>query len=243
MPPRKSKKVIEEDMDGSGVKNYYKQIPKEMLDTAENPNFHLTHINLPFRMCIVSASGGGKTNFLCELIHRWSEGNGTFSSITIITKNKDEAIYKWLASKSDQIRIVEGLHNTPKLDDMDKKTNSLCVWDDLVLSKDLSSVENYFIRARKMNCSCIFISQSYFLIPPIIRKNITYLVLLKLNGKRDINAIMSEAGIGVSKDALVKIYQYATSVRMCPLLLDLEAPPEQRFRRGILEVINPNEYE
>ena len=148
-----------------------------------------------------------------------------------------------MASKSDQIRIVEGLHNTPKLDDMDKKTNSLVVWDDLVLSKDLSSVENYFIRARKMNCSCIFISQSYFLIPPIIRKNITYLVLLKLNGKRDINAIMSEAGIGVSKEALVKIYQYATNVRMCPLFLDLEAPPEQRFSRGILEVINTCEYE
>ena len=54
---------------------------------------------------------------------------------------------------------------------------------------------------------------------------------------------MSEAGIGVSKEALVKIYQYATSVRMCPLLLDLEAPPEQRFRRGILEVINTGEYE
>ncbi len=28
MPERKSKKVIEEDMEASDVKNYYKQIPK-----------------------------------------------------------------------------------------------------------------------------------------------------------------------------------------------------------------------
>ena len=112
-----------------------------------------------------------------------------------------------------------------------------------MLSKDLSNVENYFIRARKMNVSCIFISQSYFLIPAIIRKNISYLVLLKLNGKRDINAIMSECGIGVSKEALTKIYQFATNVRMCPLFLDLESPPEQRFRRGILDVINTKDFE
>ena len=240
--PRK-RKIEDVEIDGSGVKNYYTQIPKEMLESCENPNYNLTHINLPFRMCIVSASGGGKTNFLCELIRRWSEGKGTFASITIITRNKDEPIYKWLASKSDQLRIVEGLHNTPKLDDFDKKCNHLVVWDDLVLSKDLSNVENYFIRARKMNVSCIFISQSYFLIPAIIRKNISYLVLLKLNGKRDINAIMSECGIGVSKEALTKIYQFATNVRMCPLFLDLESPPEQRFRRGILDVINTKDFE
>jgi hypothetical protein len=87
---------------------------------------------------------------------------GTFSTITIITRNKDEPLYKWILTKTDQIVIKEGLSNTPKLDDFDKEKNHLVVWDDLVLSKDLSRVEEYYLRARKLNVSVIFISQSYF---------------------------------------------------------------------------------
>ena len=34
--------------------------------------------------------------------------------------------------------------------------NHLVVWDDLVLSKDSSMVENYYIRARKLDVSVIF---------------------------------------------------------------------------------------
>jgi len=123
-------------------------------------------------MCIVAPSGSGKTNFLLNLIKVFSQGKGTFADITIITANKDEPLYNYLEGEFDQIQIKEGVHSTPKLDDMDKKYNHLVVWDDLVLSKDLKGVENYYMRARKQNCSVVFLSQSYYDIPKFIRKNL-----------------------------------------------------------------------
>jgi hypothetical protein len=134
--------------------------------------------------------------------------------------------------------IKEGLQNTPRLDDFDKSLNHLVVWDDLVLSKDLSMVENFYIRCRKLNCSVIFISQSYYRIPKIIRGNCSYMVLLKLSGQREVNMILSESGLGVTKDQLMKIYDYATAEKFSPLLIDMECPAESRFRKGVDEVID-----
>ena len=238
--PRKPKSVDEPPT--GKIENLYEKIPKELLDEAENPNFNLHHLKLPFRMCIVAPSGSGKTNFLCNLIGLFSKGKGTFQTITIITKNKDEPLYKWITSKSDQIVIKEGLSHTPPLDKYDKDFNHLLVWDDLVLSKDLSMVENYYIRARKLNVSVIFISQSYFRIPKIIRNNCSYMVLLKLSGQREVNVILSEFGLGVTKEELIEIYKYATSEKFSPLLIDLEADSNNRFRKGLLEVIDTSQY-
>ena len=89
----------------------------------KNPNIDLHQLTLPFRMCSVAPSGSGKTNFLINLLEKFCHGEGTFASICIITRNKDEPLYQWLGDKSDQIMIKEGLQNTPKLDDFDKKTN------------------------------------------------------------------------------------------------------------------------
>jgi len=239
MPPRKKKTddSIPISTDGKII-NMYEKMPSEFKDEAENPNFHLHKLKLPFRMCIVAPSGSGKTNMLINLLALFSAGQGSFASITILTKNKDEPLYKWIGSKCDSIVIKEGLSNTPQLDKFDKDFNHLVVFDDLVLSKDLSMVENYYIRARKLNCSVIFISQSFFRIPKIIRNNCSYMVLLKLSGQREVNLILSEFGLGVTKEELIAIYDYATQEKMTPLLIDMEASPDQRFRKGFLEIIN-----
>jgi ABC-type dipeptide/oligopeptide/nickel transport system ATPase component len=233
MPPKKINKVTPK------IKNLYEVIPKSFLDKAENPNLHLHNLKIPMRMCIVAPSGSGKTNFLVNLIALFSTGKGTFASINIITRNKDEPLYKYLESLTDQVVIKEGLTNTPQLDKFDKNFNHLVVWDDLVLAKDLKMVENYYIRARKLNVSVIFISQSFFKIPKIIRNNCSYMVLLKLSGQREVNIILSEFGLGVTKDQLIRMYEFATSEKFSPLIIDLEADQSKRFRKGLDEIIDP----
>jgi hypothetical protein len=235
MPPKK--KPV--DTEGGKIVNMYDKMPKEFLDKVDNPNFHLHQLKLPFRMCIVAPSGSGKTNFLVNLLRVFSCGDkGTFSSIDIITRNADEPLYKWITSKCDQITVKEGLSNTPQLDKFDKEKNHLVVWDDLVLSKDLSMVENYYIRARKLNCSVIFISQSYFKIPKIIRNNCSYMVLLKLSGNREVNIILSEFGLGITKEELIALYEFATAEKFSPLLIDMEESADKRFRKGLIEIID-----
>ena len=235
------KKRTDEEHDGKIV-NMYEKIPKEYLDKVENPNFHLHQLKLPFRMVIVAPSGSGKTNFLLNLLSLFSKDKGTYQSIFIITRNKEEPLYKWLESKSDRIVIKEGLNNTPPLDKFDKDNNHLVVWDDLVLSKDLSMVENYYIRARKLNVSVIFISQSFYKIPKIIRGNCSYMVILKLSGNREVNMILSEFGLGVTKEELMRLYEYATREKFSCLLIDMEESPDKRFRKNFLDILAINRY-
>ena len=223
--------------------NWYEKMPKSFLDTPDNPNYSLHKLKIPLRMCVVAPSSSGKSNFILNLIHLFSKGKiGTFSSIYIITRNKDEPLYNYLTSKCPSVVIKEGLENTPQLDKFDKTESHLVIFDDLVLSKNLDVVSNYYIRARKLNVSCAFLSQSFFKIPPIIRSNCSYMVILKLGGNREINMILSTFGLGVTKEQLLGMYQYATKEKFSPLLIDLEESPENRFRKGFLEILNPNEY-
>jgi len=243
--PRKKKvqeNIEETKSEGCGIVNFYERIPEHFIEKVNNPNFHIHKMKIPFRICIVAPSGSGKTNFLVNLISVFSRGEGTFQTITIITRNKDEPLYRWLETLSDQIVIKEGLNNTPPLDKFDKEYNHLVVWDDLVLNKDLSMVEQYYIRARKLNVSVIFLSQSFFKIPKIIRNNCSYMVLLKLSGNREVNIILSEFGLGITKEQLLEIYEYATREKLQPLLIDMEAQPADRFRKGLDTVINVNNF-
>lgn len=65
------------------------------------------------------------------------------------------------------------------------------------------------------------------------------MVLLKLSGQREVNMIMSEFGLGVSKDQLLALYKEATAEKFQPLLIDLEEDPEKRFRKGLLDILTP----
>jgi hypothetical protein len=222
----------------AAIQNMYEVMPKMYTNQAFNPNFDLHGISLPFRMCVAAPSGSGKSNFTTNLVRVFSQGRvGTFSKIFIITRNADEPLYNWLKDVAPDIIISEGIDKTPALDSFDKKENGLLIWDDLIMEKKLTAVEEAYIRARNRNVSCVFISQSYYKIPKIIRQNCTFLVLLKLGGAREIVMIMSEHGLGVTREKLLAIYQHATSAKLAPLLIDLAAPIEAKFRKGF-EVID-----
>ena len=46
------------------------------------------------------------------------------------------------------------------------------------------------------------------------------MVLLKLSGNREVNMILSEFGLGVTKEELIDIYEYATKERFSPMIMD-----------------------
>ena len=227
------------------IVNFYEIIPEKFLDKADNPNYDMHKLDLPFRMCVVAPSGSGKTNFVINLIRVFSHGKGTFADITIVTRNKDEPLYNWLASLDDNIRIVEGMLNNPKLDDYDKKYNHLLIWDDLVLSKNLEQVSEYYLRARKKNVSLMFLSQSYADIPKIIRKNSSYLVLFDLGGSnREQNYILKEWSSNLESYQLRAIYEDAVSEDLSPLIIKggKSKDMNQKYRKGFKDFYNLKEF-
>ena len=224
------------------IQNFYESMPEEMLDKADNPNEETHHIKIPFRMAISAPSGSGKTNFILNLISVFSQGKGTFQTIDIITRNANEPLYNYLHKKCPDITIKEGVKSLPVLDKMDKKTNHLVIIDDLLLEKDQTPIINYYIRCRKLNCSIAYLSQSYFDIPSLIRKNCSYLGFLKIGGVREVKDILRNFALGVSKEQLLAMYDYATDEKMNILLLDLEADKTKKFRKNFDEFMNPSDY-
>ena len=223
----------------NGMVDYYKVMPKKFLLKTHNPKFKDHKLNLPFRMLIVGGSGAGKTQTLMNLIRIM---NGTFNNIHIITKNKEEPLYDYLESKVDTgLTITEGINSAPDLDEFDKKEQTLIVMDDLVLEKNQKQLEQYFIRARKLNCSLVYLSQSYFGVPKMIRMNLNYLIIKRLNTLQDLFRMMREYSLGVSKDVLVDLYQHSIQDNKQDfLLVDLDSEPKDRFRFNFLDVYDLN---
>ena len=217
--------------------DWYKKIPSKYLTKSHNPNFKIHGLNLPFRMLIIGGSGSGKTQTLMNIIHNM---NDTFNEIYVITKNKQEPIYEYLEDKlvDKGVSVVEGIENAPNLDkDINKKDQTLIVMDDLVLESNQKPLEEYFIRARKQNCSLIYISQSYYAVPKMIRKNLNYLVIKQLSSLQDLFRIMREYSLGDNKAQIKKIYENATSDNKQDfLLVDLDATPENRFRKNFNDI-------
>jgi len=182
---------------------------------------------------IIGSSGSGKTQTLLNIIKAF---NNTFMTIIICTKNSDEPLYNWLKTKinNNQLKIFEGIDNIPDLDSFNKNENNLIVFDDLILD-DLKKIGSYFIRARKMNISCIFISQSYYSSNKdfkIIRRNINYLIIKKVSSIKELNLISREYSINLNKNDFNKLYNDITKEFENFLMIDCDASDDKKFRRN-----------
>ena len=132
--------------------------------------------------------------------------------IYLYVKNPSKSKYQLLINGREKVRI-ENLKN-PKaliyysqttddvyehLDDYNptKKRRVLIVFDDMIAdmesNKTLSSiVTELFLRGRKLNISLVFISQSYFKVPKIIKLNVTQYFIMKIPNKRELQQIASK---------------------------------------------------
>ena len=155
MPPKKKAlKVTKKD----DVINFY-----DLKDVqAFNPVYHnptydqnTQPLKHPMYMLICGTTGSGKTNVLLNII---SKMNSTFNRIKIFTQNKAEPLYQYLESKIDKpySEIHEGLAELNKMDlDKVEKNQYLFIYDDMVLEKDQSKIEQMYIRGRKLSISNI----------------------------------------------------------------------------------------
>ncbi len=219
------------------IVDWYKKMPKKYLLKSHNPHYDKHHIKLPMRLIIAGNSGSGKTQTLLNLIYNMPN---TWEKIFIVTKNKDEPLYNYLEDRLGEqgLSIKEGLSELPDLDSMDKTQNNLVVLDDLVNepSKQQRPVCDFAIRCRKKNCSLIYISQSYYAVPKLIRDNINYLIIKQVSSMKNLTMICRECSLGIEKKQFKKIYDDATQSKQDFLLIDLEGDKNERFRKNFTEI-------
>jgi hypothetical protein len=167
----------------------------------------------------------------------------TFEKIIIVTKNKDEPLYNFLydktGGKNGNVKILEfekdGIPDINK--EFDPEFNSLLVFDDLVnqTEKEQRPIADAFIRARKRGASLIYISQSFYAVPKMIRNNLTHIFLKQVSSMKNLVMISRECSLDIPKKDLTEMYKDATKDKMGFLLFDLDAPPEKKFRKNFDE--------
>jgi len=228
MPPKAPKKAE--------LVDWYKKIPERFLLKSHNPYYETHHIKLPFRLIICGSSGSGKTQTLMSLIYNMPD---TFENIYICTKNKDEPLYNYIDEKLGKkgLKITEiDKDGLPDLDKLNKEQQTLIVMDDLVGEKNQKPMEQYFLRARKKNASLVYITQSYYAVPKMIRNNMTYLIIKQISSMKNLTMIAREFDLGLTKETLTNMYKDATKEKQNFLMMDLEAPPAERFRKGFNDI-------
>ena len=129
----------------------------------------------------------------------------------------------------------------PDIDKFDKETQRLLVFDDLINEKDQKEICEAFIRGRKKMVSSIYLSQSYYAVPKLIRNNLTYIIIKQLSSLKNLRMIMNEYSLGVDKKQMKEMYDDSTRDRMGFLMLDLEGDKEKRFRSGFDEYYEVDE--
>lgn len=220
------------------MENFYnRKEMKKFINQSDNPNFNYHGISIPSRMLVIAPSGSGKSNFVCNLIQRFCIGNGTFDKIMIFCKDRSEPLYQYLHEVSKgTIEVHEKMDMVPQINELNKNEQTLIIFDDMVLDK-YPIISEYWIRGRKKGCTTIYLSQSFYSVPKIIRQNTRYFVILKLAGSRDINMILKDLSLGLTKQELLNLYNYATKEKFSCLIIDNDSN-ENKFRKNFDEILH-----
>jgi hypothetical protein len=227
--------------DSNELTNWYSRVPKDLLTKYNNPQFKKHLMNIPFRALLIGGSGSGKTTLVLELLSRMSK---TFNLMILCCRCSDEPLYKLLKTKldKDQLQVYEN-GEIPNIDDYKGFDGTgLIVFDDLINEKDQSKIEEWSIRCRKLGkgFSMMYLSQSYFKTPKTIRLQCNYIMLKKLQSTRDLNMILGDFNLGVSREKLLQLYKEATKERKNFLMVDIDNVPEHRFRINFLKILPIN---
>jgi hypothetical protein len=221
----------------SSILNLYELIPKDIVKGKRTyKNWEQVQIELPFRMLVVGAAGSMKTNSVVNI----ALAMNCWNKVYIFAKQINEPLYKWLAGLYkeaenelgiDIVFVSDELDDMPELEEIDPRGNNLFIFDDLILekAKKLKTVEALFVRGRRLNCSCIFVSQRYYQVPIMIRQNADYLVIKKVLVK-DRDRILREFAQDITAEELVKKCQQATKDRKEDFMLIDTVHPDPRYR-------------
>lgn len=212
---------------------YENKTVKKYIKTKDSPTRDATGINYRDRVMIVGGSGSGKSH---SLLHFLLLSPDTFTKIIVVNKGIEEPIYETLKDKLKSKIVFYELHKFPDMNTLvklhleDENNDELLIlYDDIVNDlKGNETINNYFIAGRKQNMTQIFLSQSYFKVPKVIRLQLTHLILLKLSSVRDLNIIMTDYTLGIEKEELKQLYQDATSNKFHFLLIDINSTDENR---------------
>ena len=100
-------------------------------------------------------------------------------------------------------------------------------------------VTELFIRARKLNISLVFITQSYFKVPKDVRLNTSHFFIMRIPNKRELQQIAINHSSDINTGDFIEIYRKCTDKPYSFLVIDTTLSSNNRLRfRKNLNIIN-----
>ena len=254
MPPKR--KQNDDDVE---IVDVYKVLPTAYIHKKKTyANYSKINIDIPMAAIIIGSMGSGKTQIVYNLFKNMS----CFTHVYLFVKDLNEPIYKFLIDTLEKlgakigkqlITYSDDIKNVPTVEQFDKEENNLVVFDDLLLDKEAApkrgsgaktgadKILDIYIRGRRQNVSCLYVSQSYYDIPGMIRKNANYIFIKKINTTSDLNRIVAEYQLSVSKKEILEYYKQALATKTKWLLVDLKTNEDDlKFRIGFKGIQQPS---
>ena len=97
-------------------------------------------------------------------------------------------------------------------------------------------IKDLFSRCKKLNILLVFITQSYFSVPKVVRLKSTHYLIMKINNGREIQNIAINHSADIDYDDFMKIYRGCTREPYSFLTIDTTLPASNslRFRKDLL---------
>ena len=213
--------------------------------------------NWPFRMLIIGPSGSSKTNTLLHLINKLRP----IDKIYLYAKDLHKPKYEYLINKREQVGIKN--LNDPHafieysddmndvLDDINNYNKSrdkkvLIVFDDMIADIEYNKnfkriIKELFYRARKINVSIVFITQSYFRTLKDARLNSTHYILMKIDNKKELKRIAEEKSGNLEYKDFLEMYDYCIKEPYSFMTIVARPTATIPFKKNFNELIDLSE--
>ena len=135
--------------------------------------------------------------------------------------------------------VLDDINNYNK--NRDKKV--LIVFHDMIADIEYNKnfkriIKELFYRARKINVSIVFITQSYFRALKDARLNSTHYMLTKIGNKKELKSIAEEKSGNLDYKDFLKMYNYCTKEPYSFMTIDARPTATTPFKKNFDEQIN-----
>ena len=206
-------------------------------------------------MLIIGPSGSGKTNTFLHLINDLHP----IDKIYLYAKDIREPKYEYLINKREQpgIKNLNDPHafieySDDMIDVLDDIINNynknrdkkvLIVFDDMIADIEYNKnfkriIKELFYRARKINGSIVFITQSYFRALKDAKLNSTHYMIMKINNKKELKTIAEEKLGHLDYKDFLKMYNYCTEEPYSFMTIDVRPTATIPFKKNFNDLIN-----
>ena len=155
---------------------------------------------------LTGAGGSGKTNLLLNLFKNRHCYKGKFSNIFYFCPESS-----FLMNIYEQLNDLKNGTNKTGSDSEDEIEYNCVIIDDFASDLKNNEIEivlnMMLIKSRHLRCSFIFTLQSYYYMPKIFRKQITYITIFKSKNIAEFESIAHEL-LYLNKDDGLKLYNY-----------------------------------